>query len=172
MKRVSTTAVASVLALSICPVVLADSARPDVESEVRVMRHLATSAERGAISSREAGLSEIRQNDPAVVSEVQKRLNERGYDAGPADGEMGAKTRAALSEFQRTQGLEPTGELDQETHAALADMSKGEPMRGAGEGTATEQPGTATGAIEQNGTGVIEEPEPLDTTDLQRSDMQ
>lgn len=37
----------------------------------------------------------------ATVQGIQRRLNELGYDAGPADGLAGARTRNAISSFQR-----------------------------------------------------------------------
>ncbi|RYE86545.1 MAG: hypothetical protein EOP19_06555, partial [Hyphomicrobiales bacterium] len=50
---------------------------------------------------------------------VQQRLNDLGYDAGPPDGVMGAKTRRALADYQRASGKVPTGELDDADRAAL-----------------------------------------------------
>ena len=47
---------------------------------------------------------------PERVRRVQERLTAAGFDAGPADGVMGGRTRAALREFQRARGLDPTGE--------------------------------------------------------------
>ena len=41
--------------------------------------------------------------------EVQQRLIERGYDIGVADGMIGTKTRAAIREFQRANGLPDDG---------------------------------------------------------------
>jgi hypothetical protein len=41
--------------------------------------------------------------------EVQSRLIERGYDIGAADGMIGSKTRAAIREFQRANGLTDDG---------------------------------------------------------------
>jgi peptidoglycan hydrolase-like protein with peptidoglycan-binding domain len=49
------------------------------------------------------------------ISWVQKRLSELGYDPGPADGVWGAKSRKALKAFQTAEGLEATGELDEQT---------------------------------------------------------
>jgi lytic murein transglycosylase len=40
---------------------------------------------------------------------VQEQLIERGYDIGEADGMIGAKTRAAIREFQRANGLSADG---------------------------------------------------------------
>jgi peptidoglycan hydrolase-like protein with peptidoglycan-binding domain len=61
--------------------------------------------------------------DTQSVREAQQRLLERGYRPGPADGLMGAQTRAAIAAFQRDEKLEPSGELDLPTIARL----RGEP---------------------------------------------
>ncbi|MCY7327609.1 MAG: peptidoglycan-binding protein [Saprospiraceae bacterium] len=49
---------------------------------------------------------------------MQQALKERGYDPGPADNNMGARTKTALLKFQREKGL-PSGNLDLETLKAL-----------------------------------------------------
>jgi len=41
--------------------------------------------------------------------EVQALLSQLGYDAGEADGVLGARSREAVQQFQRGQGLEPDG---------------------------------------------------------------
>lgn len=58
-------------------------------------------------------------SDPAIVKEVQKALESKGYNPGPVDGKMGQKTKDALTKFQREQGIQPTGQIDQQTLAAL-----------------------------------------------------
>ncbi|MFZ2099183.1 MAG: SEL1-like repeat protein, partial [Oricola sp.] len=47
-----------------------------------------------------------------AIRNIQAILNKSGYDAGTADGVMGAKTRSAISQFQKDNGLLPTGEVD------------------------------------------------------------
>ena len=42
--------------------------------------------------------------DPHVAS-IQRELNGLGYDAGPVDGRMGPRTRAAIRAFQSDNGL-------------------------------------------------------------------
>lgn len=54
-----------------------------------------------------------------VVQDVQQQLRILGYDPGPADGEMGTRTLAALRKFQSDHGLPATGVLDQKTLDAL-----------------------------------------------------
>ncbi len=44
---------------------------------------------------------------------LQKRLTSRGFDTGGADGILGNKSRAAISDYQRSKGLEVTGRPSQ-----------------------------------------------------------
>src|SRR5688572_12608582 len=53
------------------------------------------------------------------VRDVQHRLNQLGYNAGPEDGVMGPATRTALMSFQRAEGLSATGRVNRATIAAL-----------------------------------------------------
>lgn len=53
------------------------------------------------------------------VLRAQEILTSLGYDPGPADGEMGSKTRAAIQAFQSASGLAANGQLNGETIAAL-----------------------------------------------------
>jgi len=53
------------------------------------------------------------------VAFAQQALNAAGYDAGPADGLMGERTRSALRAFQADHGLDVTGRLDSATERAL-----------------------------------------------------
>ena len=59
------------------------------------------------------------QLEQKQVQELQKRLNEEGFNSGPVDGIIGPKTRSALQEFQREEGLAASGQPDQETLEAL-----------------------------------------------------
>ena len=51
----------------------------------------------------------IRPSPDANVQAIQQRLNELGYDAGPADGSLGGRTVAAIKSFQRSIGMAPDG---------------------------------------------------------------
>lgn len=69
---------------------------------------------------RGAGASQSAQSgNPELVKQAQEKLSAAGHDAGPSDGVMGPKTQAALKEFQQAKGIEASGQLDQETVAAL-----------------------------------------------------
>jgi peptidoglycan hydrolase-like protein with peptidoglycan-binding domain len=56
--------------------------------------------------------------DPAAVRLIQQALAARGHELA-VDGQWGERTADALRTFQRTQGLEPLGEPDVYTLAAL-----------------------------------------------------
>ena len=52
--------------------------------------------------------------DTDIVA-MQRALMDKGYDPGPLDGRMGKRTRAALRDYQKKEGLNPTGRWDEET---------------------------------------------------------
>lgn len=53
------------------------------------------------------------------VLNVQKALLARGFNPGPLDGKMGAKTKAAIIAFQKSAGLKADGIVGPLTSAAL-----------------------------------------------------
>ncbi len=57
--------------------------------------------------------------DPQTVRQVQQALSAQGFDPGPADGKWKTKTESALMLFQEAQGMQATGQLDQQTLASL-----------------------------------------------------
>nr|WP_319515696.1 peptidoglycan-binding protein [uncultured Cohaesibacter sp.] len=58
--------------------------------------------------------------DPNVIAKAQSMLGALGYNAGPADGQMGPRTRTAIRNFQEIAGLKVTGEIDAALLEALA----------------------------------------------------
>jgi localization factor PodJL len=48
-----------------------------------------------------------------AIRNIQTILNKNGYDAGSADGVMGQKTKQAIMAFQKANGLDATGEIDE-----------------------------------------------------------
>jgi hypothetical protein len=57
--------------------------------------------------------------DQKLVREAQIALRDAGFYPGRIDGVMGPRTRAALREFQASQGLPQTGRLDTTTQREL-----------------------------------------------------
>lgn len=54
-----------------------------------------------------------------AVENLERHLNAAGYSVGRADEKFGARTEAALKQFQARSGLAATGELDARTWAKL-----------------------------------------------------
>jgi peptidoglycan hydrolase-like protein with peptidoglycan-binding domain len=46
------------------------------------------------------------------ISQVQQKLLELGFDAGPVNGDLNAKTQAALAQFQLSRVIPAGGQLD------------------------------------------------------------
>jgi peptidoglycan hydrolase-like protein with peptidoglycan-binding domain len=64
--------------------------------------------------------------DPAARKEIQLRLTLLGFPAGVADGEFAEATRAAIREWQRSHGLDPSGWLGPLQYAELKSESESE----------------------------------------------
>lgn len=58
------------------------------------------------------------------VKEIQKILEDLGFDPGSVDGRMGARTRLAIKEFQKKEGLTINGKIDSKTWFALNDKKE------------------------------------------------
>ncbi len=61
---------------------------------------------------------------PLDLAELQRGLSRLGYNPGPADGIIGAKTRAAIADYQRTTGLPVTAEPSPELARRIASQRK------------------------------------------------
>ena len=61
-----------------------------------------------------------------------------GFNAGPVDGRLGQQAQQGLKEFQQSRGLEPSGQLDPQTIAALGLDSDSSAAAGASSPDATE----------------------------------
>jgi peptidoglycan hydrolase-like protein with peptidoglycan-binding domain len=75
------------------------------------------------------------------ISEVQEKLRELGFDAGPVNGDFGTKTQAALAQFQLSRAMPASGQLDEETLQQLGVQQQEERAAAGG------QPGTALAPI-------------------------
>lgn len=87
--------------------------------------------------SQDASAGASAQHDAEKVRKVQEQLSDKGHDVS-ADGIWGPETEQALKDFQQAQGMEATGELNQQTLSAL-----GVDEAQAGAGAATGAGGTA-----------------------------
>lgn len=56
------------------------------------------------------------------VSGVQARLHNLGYDCGPINDEVSSHLSEALRVFQKTHGLEETGQIDETTRTTLKEV--------------------------------------------------
>ncbi len=56
---------------------------------------------------------------PSGVRQIQQQLNRLGYNAGFVNGIWNRSTEIAMTEFQRAHGLDPTGNLNFSSVAAL-----------------------------------------------------
>ena len=93
-------------------------------------------AERGRSSWRRSEFSRDQ------IRQAQVILKQKGFDVGDLDGKLGPRTRKALMAYQQQQGLQATGQMDQQTVSALG--------IGHGSGQNTRSPGATTG---QGGAG-------------------
>lgn len=58
-------------------------------------------------------------NTSNTIKQVQQALNDIGYDAGVADGIMGQKTKDAVEQFQKDNGLTIDGIIGKQVKDAL-----------------------------------------------------
>lgn len=59
-------------------------------------------------------------NSKATIKKTQEILNKLGFNAGVADGKIGARTRNAIKTFQSRAGIKANGEITMELLEALA----------------------------------------------------
>lgn len=64
------------------------------------------------------------EETPVINTEVQTLLNEKGYDAGAADGVLGTKSREAIRKFETANNLPVDGVVDGALYAALKRSDK------------------------------------------------
>ena len=72
-----------------------------------------------SFSGKTAGKSKSIGVPGVLVMDVQKALERKGLDPGPADGRMGRRTKKAVKEFQRKNNLNADGIVGEKTWALL-----------------------------------------------------
>ncbi len=112
----------------------------------------AASREGGLGTKGEARSSAERKQHRALVERTQRLLNDLGFDAGPADGVAGPKTREAVRAYQRTSGLPVDGQV---TAALLRRLESRKPAAKPGPGR---QPGLDTVAADPMSAAEIGDP--------------
>lgn len=78
--------------------------------------------------------------DPETIRKVKRALHQAGYNPGPVNGSWNGPASEALVNWQKAQGLQPTGKVDRRTLNALgihvanggAGGGKGAPQEGVG----------------------------------------
>ena len=77
----------------------------------------------GAFAADEPNSPPTEQTSPEpsgdINRRVQEKLRERGFYAGPINGDIGPNTQAALAQFQLSVPIPASGQLDELTVAAL-----------------------------------------------------
>ena len=89
------------------------------------------------------------QGDTSQVSQLQQALNEKGYNVGTVDGQMGPKTKTALRQFQQAQGLSASGQLDSQTMAALTMPAGGKSQPGTSQPSSSEPTSSSPSTMSQ-----------------------
>jgi len=77
----------------------------------------------GSQSGTDSSNSMSRRGSAGNIKEAQQALKNKGYDPGPVDGVMGAKTKEAIKSFQNASNLQATGTLDAQTADKLGVQS-------------------------------------------------
>jgi peptidoglycan hydrolase-like protein with peptidoglycan-binding domain len=93
-------------------VIAADEAKKDQQAQS------GQSQSQNAESPSKGGGQQMSQGKD-LVKQAQEKLSAAGHDVGEADGILGPRTQKGLKEFQQSKGLQPSGQLDQKTIAAL-----------------------------------------------------
>jgi peptidoglycan hydrolase-like protein with peptidoglycan-binding domain len=90
------------------------------------------------------------------IREIQIVLNEKGFNIGQPDGRLGPRTTQAVMAFQRQQGFQASGHIDNQTISALGLSNKiggrGD-AQGAGQSSTTGQAGSSQQAPAQQNQG-------------------
>jgi peptidoglycan hydrolase-like protein with peptidoglycan-binding domain len=61
----------------------------------------------------------LRNLNSSQVEKIQQSLDDKGFKSGQVDGKWGPLTMSALKDFQKSQNISSTGDLDGQTIAAL-----------------------------------------------------
>jgi peptidoglycan hydrolase-like protein with peptidoglycan-binding domain len=79
----------------------------------------AIAAQTAVMTATETASTSRPDASPDGIKQVQIALKAAGYDPGPADGRMGARTKTAIRDFQVANGLQADGKVGPKTWAKL-----------------------------------------------------
>lgn len=94
--------------------------------------------------------------DQDTIREVQQKLSQQGYNVS-IDGKMGPNTRQALRQFQMDQGISGSGQLNQQTMAALGVETGMQQAQTPEQGRTQQQPPIQQQPMPQPGQGGMQE---------------
>jgi peptidoglycan hydrolase-like protein with peptidoglycan-binding domain len=85
-------------------------------------------------------------SDPysGFISKVQEKLHALGFDPGPVNGDLNAKTQAALAQFQLSRTIPAGAQLDDVTLQELGVERQSESAAAGGEATGGTEAGGST----------------------------
>lgn len=78
-----------------------------------------TSSSSSSTSSTSTSTASSVSSTDDTIKQVQQALNDKGYDCGVADGIMGEKTKNAVEQFQKDNGLTIDGIIGKQVKDAL-----------------------------------------------------
>jgi len=79
---------------------------------------------------------EAQAQSPELVKQAQQALKDKGIQVGAVDGQWGPQTQQGVKQFQQQQGLQASGQLDQQTVAALGIGGQSSSAGGSSRGSA------------------------------------
>ncbi len=83
-------------------------------------KSLSSTTEERYASARFSGGGRESATEHPNVKDVQSALKNAGYYSGIADGKMGKKTRQAIKDFQKANGLDADGKVGKKTWLVLS----------------------------------------------------
>ena len=86
-----------------------------VEVPAAVQREPAPVPEEPSVARPDASISQSPSKGGVDVRRVQESLKNQGQNPGPIDGILGSRTHQAIRQFQKENGLQQTGTLDETT---------------------------------------------------------
>ena len=101
---------------------------------------------------RGSGTQVVMDLSPDEIREVQRVLIQRGFSV-EIDGRLGPRTRQALIQFQRREGLQATGQIDSRTVTSLGVSVRSNQGGGGGQ-----QPSTSGEGGANQGSGAAQQP--------------